>query len=111
MEKIVWHSINTQLNSGLYPELKAILDTHGARDLANLIRPFSDALKEELIPQRLPWEDLKSIMKTRTAPYLKNYIKEEKKLVELIKNSHLKDIMKQPAMCIKQYYRIASFFP
>ena len=111
MEKIMWHSINAQLNNGLYPELKTILDTHELHYHANEIRPFSDALKEELIPQRLPWENLKTIMKKRMAPYINKYLKEEKKLVEMIKNSHLKDVMKQPAMCIKHYYNVSGYFP
>lgn len=107
----MWNTINSQLDNGLYPELKAMLDTHEARDYANLIRPFNEALNEELMPQRLPWEDHRSIMKRRLAPYLKNYIKEEKKLVEIIKNSHLNDVMKQPAICIKHYYNVEGFFP
>jgi hypothetical protein len=110
MEKIVWHSINSQLNNGLYPELKRILDNHQASYYANQIRSFSDALKEELLPQRLSWENLNSIMKKRLSPHKNNYLKLEKELVKSIKNSHLKDVMKQPAMCIKHYYNVSAFF-
>ena len=114
MEKIMWNTINSQLNTGKYSELKYILDNHEAKDLANLIRPASDALSAELIHPALPlkaFEDMQKIKKARLSPYLKNYLKEEKKLVEFIKASTYKDVMKQPSSAIKYYYDVHHFFP